>query len=103
MKEIVFEILSDMAEELSVMQLKKLQEVLLKRLQEQDEHIEPAHNDEYLEMFINAKKIEGCSIRTLKYYRSSVHHMFSKIETPVRKITTEQLREYLTGYQRINN
>ena len=103
MKEIVFEILNDMAEELSVMQLKKLQEVLLKRLQEQDEQVEPARNDEYLEMFINAKKIEGCSARTLKYYRSSVQHMFSRIETPVRKITTEQLREYLTGYQQINN
>jgi integrase/recombinase XerD len=102
-KEIVFEILNDMAEELSVMQLKKLQEVLLKRLQEQDEQVEPARNDEYLEMFINAKKIEGCSERTLKYYRSSVQHMFSRIETPVRKITTEQLREYLTGYQKINN
>lgn len=103
MKEIVFEILNDMAEELSVMQLKKLQEVLLKRLQEQDEQVEPARNDEYLEMFINAKKIEGCSARTLKYYRSSVQHMFSRIDTPVRKITTEQLREYLTGYQQINN
>ena len=103
MKEIVFEILNDMAEELSVMQLKKLQEVLLKRLQEQDEQVEPARNDEYLEMFINAKKIEGCSERTLKYYRSSVQHVFSRIETPVRKITTEQLREYLTGYQKINN
>lgn len=103
MKEIVFEILNDMAEELSVMQLKKLQEVLLKRLQEQGEQVEPARNDEYLEMFINAKKIEGCSERTLKYYRSSVQHMFSRIETPVRKITTEQLREYLTGYQKINN
>ena len=103
MKEVVFEILSDMAEELSVMQLKRLQEVLLKRLQEQDEQIEPARNDEYLEMFINAKKIEGCSARTLKYYHSSVLHMFTKIETPVRKITTEQLREYLTGYQKINN
>ena len=103
MKEIVFEILNDMAEELSVMQLKKLQEVLLKRLQEQDEQVEPARNDEYLEMFINAKKIEGCSERTLKYYRSSVQHMFSRIKTPVRKITTEQLREYLTGYQKINN
>jgi integrase/recombinase XerD len=102
-KEIVFEILNDMAEELSVMQLKKLQEVLLKRLQEQDEQVEPARNDEYLEMFINAKKIEGCSERTLKYYRSSVQHMFSRIKTPVRKITTEQLREYLTGYQKINN
>ena len=103
MKEIIFEILSDMAEELSVMQLKKLQEVLLKRLHEQDEQIEPARNDEYLEMFINAKKIEGCSARTLKYYHSSVLHVFTKIETPVRKITTEQLREYLTGYQKINN
>ena len=103
MKEIVIEILSDMAEELSVMQLKKLQEVLLKRLQEQDEQVLPARNDEYLEMFINAKSIEGCSVRTLKYYRSSVQHMFSKIETPVRKITTEQLREYLTAYQQINN
>ena len=103
MKEIIFEILSDMAEELSVMQLKKLQEVLLKRLHEQDEQIEPARNDEYLEMFINAKKIEGCSARTLKYYHSSVLHMFTKIETPVRKITTEQLREYLAGYQKINN
>ena len=103
MKEIVFEILNDMAEELSVMQLKKLQEVLLKRLQEQDEQVEPARNDEYLEMFINAKKIEGCSERTLKYYRSSVQHMFSRIETPARKITTEQLREYLTEYQKINN
>ena len=88
MKKIVFEILNDMAEELSVMQLKKLQGVLLRRLQEPEEQKEPAHNDEYLEMFINAKKIEGCSLRT---------------QTPVRKITTEQLREYLAAYQQINN
>ena len=103
MKKIVFEILNDMAEELSVMQLKKLQGVLLRRLQEPEEQKEPAHNDEYLEMFINAKKIEGCSLRTLHYYRSSVRHMLSMIKTPVRKITTEQLREYLAAYQQINN
>ena len=103
MKKIVFEILNDMAEELSVMQLKKLQGVLLRRLQEPEEQKEPAHNDEYLEMFINAKKIEGCSLRTLNYYRSSVRHMLSMIKTPVRKITTEQLRAYLAAYQQINN
>ena len=103
MKEIIFEILGDMAEELSVMQLKKLQEVLVKRMVEKDAQVAPAKNDEYLEMFINAKKIEGCSQRTLKYYRSSVQHMFSMIEMPVRKITTEQLREYLTKYQKIND
>jgi integrase/recombinase XerD len=92
-----------MAEELSVMQLKKLQEVLIKRMMEKDEKPAPASNDTYLEMFINAKKIEGCSARTLKYYQSSVQHMFSMIKTPVRKITTEDLREYLTAYQKINN
>jgi integrase/recombinase XerD len=92
-----------MAEELSVMQLKKLQEVLIKRMMEKDEKPAPASNDTYLEMFINAKKIEGCSVRTLKYYQSSVQHMFSMIKTPVRKITTEDLREYLTAYQKINN
>jgi len=102
-KEIIFEILGDMAEELSVMQLKKLQEVLIKRMMEKDEKPAPASNDTYLEMFINAKKIEGCSARTLKYYQSSVQHMFSMIKTPVRKITTEDLREYLTAYQKINN
>ena len=103
MKEIIFEILGDMAEELSVMQLKKLQEVLIKRMMEKDEKPAPASNEAYLEMFINAKKIEGCSARTLKYYQSSVQHMFSMIKTPVRKITTEDLREYLTAYQKINN
>ncbi len=36
MKEIVFEVLNDMAEDLSVLQLKKLQEVLLKRFEEED-------------------------------------------------------------------
>ena len=91
MKEIIFEILGDMAEELLVMQLKKLQEVLIKRMMEKDEKPAPASNDTYLEMFINAKKIEGCSARTLKYYQSSVQHMFSMIKTPVRKITTEDL------------
>ena len=56
---IVFEILNDMAEDLSVLQLKKLQEVLLKRFEEEKHTSEPAKNEEYLNMFIHAKKIEG--------------------------------------------
>ena len=55
MKEIVFEILNDMAEDLSVLQLKKLQEVLLKRFAEVEHTSEPAKNAEYLNMFIHAK------------------------------------------------
>lgn len=100
---IIFEILNDMAEELTVFQLKKLQEVLLKRFDEEEKQPDPAKNEEYLEMFINAKRIEGCSQRTLKYYRTTVEHLFSHHDLPVRKMNTDQLRQYLTDYQKINN
>ncbi len=103
MKEMIFEILNDMAEDLTVAQLKKLQEVLLSRFSEQEKQPEPARNEDYLEMFIHAKQVEGLSERTISYYRSSVTHMLHAIDTPVRKITTDQLRAYLAAYQKINN
>ena len=103
MKDMVFEILNDMAEVLTVTQLKKLQEVLLKRFSEKETQPEPARNEEYLEMFLHAKQVEGLSERTLTYYRSSVSHLLHAIDTPVRKITTDQVRTYLADYQKINN
>ena len=103
MKEMVFEILNDLAEALTVAQLKKLQEVLLRRFSEREDQPEPARNEEYLEMFLHAKQVEGLSERTITYYRTSVSHMLKKIETPVRKITTDQIRAYLADYQKINN
>lgn len=103
MKELIFEVLNDMSEELTVAQLKKLQEVLLSRFAENESQPEPANNFDYLQMFINAKRIEGCSERTLTYYASSIKHMFSKIDVPVRKIATDQIRDYLSDYQKIND
>ena len=100
---IIFEILNDMVEELTVSQLKMLQEVLLKRFDEEEKQPDPANNEEYLEMFINAKRIEGCSPRTLKYYRTTIVHLFSLHNLPVRKMNTDLLRQYLTDYQKINN
>lgn len=103
MKEIIYEVLNDMAGDLNVSQLKKLQKVLVKRFDEKEQRIEPATNDEYLRMFLNAKKIEGCSDRTIAYYQVTVEHLLKNIIIPLRKITTEQIREYLTKYQSINN
>ena len=103
MKEMVFEILNDMAEVLTVAQLKRLQEVLLQRFSEQESQPEPASNEQYLEMFLDAKKVEGLSDRTIAYYRSSVSHMLHTLNTPIRRITTDQLRAYLADYQQINN
>ncbi len=103
MKEIIFEVLNEMADSLSVAQLKKLQEVLISKFNETAAKADPAKNEEYLEMFIHAKQVEGLSERTLKYYRTTVEHMLCIIDTPIRKITTDQIRIYLAEYQKINN
>ena len=50
MKEVIIEVLNDMAEDLSILQLKKLQEVLLKRLGHDESKQQPAQNEKYLEM-----------------------------------------------------
>lgn len=96
-------ILGDMSEVLDIVQMKKLQEVLITRLVVI--HTEPEKNDNisYLEMFLTAKRIEGCSERTIEYYRSTIKTMLDKVELPVRKMTTEILREYLSKYQGLNN
>lgn len=95
----IYNILNDMSESLNITQMKQLQEVLLKRLQETDEPIETSDNQEILEMFLAAKRIEGCSDRTISYYRSTISNMLMSIDLPIRKMMTENLRLYLTEYQ----
>lgn len=99
MEEQLVRILNEMAEYLSIAQMKKLQEVLIKNLAQDEAKKEEASNTDYLQMFLDAKKIEGCSDRTLQYYCTTVNHLFQKILTPVRKVTTEEIRAYLSEYQ----
>ena len=96
-------ILNEMADYLNIAQMKKLQEVLLKNLSDETPQKEEISNNEYLKMFIDAKRIEGCSMRTLSYYQVTVEHLLSQITCPIRKITTDQIRCYLANYQKRNN
>lgn len=99
MEEKLVKILNEMTEYLSIPQLRKLQEVLIKNLSsKQVEHTEISNND-YLQLFLNAKRIEGCSERTLQYYRATAENMLLKITTPIRKINAEEIRAYLVEYQ----
>ena len=102
MEEKLVTILNEMAEYLSIAQMKKLQEVLLKNLSESETPKAEISNAEYLQMFLDAKKIEGCSERTLQYYRVTVERLLQSIATPIRKVSTEEIRSYLSGYQQIN-
>lgn len=60
-------------------------------------------NHTLLNTFISAKKVEGCSDKTLKYYKATIERMFSDVTESVSHITTDDLREYLANYQQIND
>ena len=99
MEEKLVNILNEMSEYLSISQMKKLQEVLLKNMHTSEADISETTNCEYLDMFIAAKKIEGCSERTVAYYKSTVEHLLKYVSTPIRKVTTDEIRCYLAKYQ----
>ena len=99
MEEKLVNILNEMAEYLSVPQMKKLQEVLLDNLSDTSAQKENIDNSEYLKLFLDAKRIEGCSERTLQYYKVTVEQMLKRISTPIRKMTTDEIRTYLVEYQ----
>ena len=103
MDEKLVNIINEMAEYLNIAQMKKLQEVLLKHLINSDVEKTSVSNMEYLQMFIDAKRIEGCSDRTLRYYQVTVEHLLQTVEIEIRKMTTDDLRSYLADYQQINN
>ena len=60
-------------------------------------------NIELIDKFISAKEIEGCSKRTTKYYEYTLLKMNSKLDKEITHMTTDDLRTYLTDYQKINN
>lgn len=57
----------------------------------------------YVQMFLAAKKIEGRSEKSLKYYQSTIEKMVEKIGKAIKHITTDDLRRYLSEYQQDNN
>ena len=61
------------------------------------------NNIDILNRFISAKEIEGCSTRTLNYYKDNINKMLDTVNLPISKITTEILRDYLANYKSNSN
>ena len=57
------------------------------------------NNEEILNKFISSKEIEGCSVRTLKYYKDNITKMLDNVNLPINENTTETLRNYLSNYK----
>ena len=56
-------------------------------------------NEHLLNSFISAKKIEGCSDKTLAYYRNTIERLLVTLSLAICHITTTDIRTYLSDYQ----
>ena len=100
--QIVISIQNDMIGILDKAQMKQLSEVLTKHLSPlEPSSAEYTHNkNSMLPFFISAKRVEGCSEKSLRYYESTIRNMLENIDKPECQITTGDLRSYLDTYQR---
>ena len=106
--DIIINITNDMALVLTQYQLEKLKETLennLKKVEiniltdEKEKQQIKETNDNYINLFLSAKEIEGCSTRTLKYYREIIEKLINTIDKPIKEIQTEEIRKYLADYK----
>ena len=108
MKEkLIQEITNTMADFLDIEQLATLNGVLLQVVSnytitsdDESQHDSSTSNLRLLEMFLSAKQVEGCSIKTAKYYEVTIKQLFKKMPKKVVNYTTDDIRAYLAVYQR---
>lgn len=102
-QKLITAVVQDMLPYLNNAQTEKLQEVLLHTLWDYD--ISPSdgkteeQEQDLLALFLAAKRIEGCSEKSLKYYQATTQAMLDGIGKPIKEIVTEDIRQYLTNYQ----
>ena len=63
----------------------------------------PKTNEDALNLFVSSKSIEGCSNRTIQYYKTTILTMLKSVNKIYYLIQTEDLRLYLSKYRENNN
>jgi site-specific recombinase XerD len=94
----VLEIEQAMLHHLDNFQMERLREVL-QRYTDGTQKEEP-DNQSLLDSFIAAKRIEGCSPKTLRFYEEQLSKVILQICKPIKHIKTDDLRRYLDAYHR---
>lgn len=106
-EEFVNDVLRDMLAYLDNGQAEQLRRVLnhnlsgfeIQRNEQFDTVITGEENSRLTNAFLSAKRIEGCSEKSLAYYRKTIETMTEKLGKGITHITTNDLRSYLTDYQ----
>lgn len=104
---LINDVVQEMLPYLNNSQAEKLQSVMQHILFDYEVSENGTGNEEseqnFVEIFISAKKIEGCSEKSLKYYDATINTMITSIGKKVKHIKTDDIRNYLTEYQTIKN
>ncbi|OOM14655.1 site-specific tyrosine recombinase/integron integrase [Clostridium saccharobutylicum] len=102
-EKLIAEIEQEISNILNNMQMEELHKVLvnsLGKLECNKEKLSSEKEIDYLSIFICAKQVEGCSEKSIKYYKSTIENMLKIVKKNIKYITTEDLREYLADYQK---
>ena len=101
---IISKIQNQMKPYLNPGQYMKLTNSLLNSLQDIDiidnnNELSEVDNFKLMDLFLSAKQVEGCSDKTIIYYKSTIEKMLLKIKKQVYNITTDDLRKYLFNHK----
>lgn len=99
---VIAEIKNRMMPYLNEMQIVRLSEVLEICLQEYFLEADQKEQPDIIQTFLAAKRVEGCSDKTLRYYDSTIRNVLKATGKQVQDISTDDLRIYLDGYQTNN-
>lgn len=101
-QEVINEVVCQMMPHLSNDQVALLRNVMERLILKTSADTEK-DDESLITSFVSAKRLEGCSERTLNFYKNTIDKMYSSIGKSIKAITTEDLRSYLSEYQANNN
>lgn len=100
---LINDVIQEMIPFLNNAQSEKLQVVLQHTLFHyeivESENKDNSSEQNLVELFLSAKRIEGCSEKSLRYYNATIQALLDSIGKPIKHIQTDDIRNYLTEYQ----
>lgn len=96
---VIAEIESRMQACLDEQQMERLHTVLAECLSNYTAEGSSSTRQDLIQVFLAAKRVEGCSDKTVRYYDSTLRNLFACISKEPEQISTEDLRIYLDSYQ----
>lgn len=102
-QDLIKDVVQGMLPYLNNAQCERLQDVLRHTLADyevvENKQQEPCLERNFVELFLSAKRIEGCSEKSLTYYKATIEAMLNELKKDVKHIETDDIRRYLTDYQ----